>query len=158
MCSDTPETEYGRAATDAPRWVLATLRAPGVSLAGRLLLTSAYWTSGLQKLFSFDAATAEATALGLPAPTLTAALIIIVQLAGSAAVIVAGRWTWLGAGALGIFTLLATLIAHAFWTYPAAEQGHQFAVFTEHLSLIGGLVLAAVLTKRGRGGRAEQPA
>ena len=147
MCSDTPETEYGRAATDAPRWVLAALHAPGVSLAGRLLLTSAYWTSGLQKLFSFDAATAEATALGLPAPTLTAALIIIVQLAGSAAVIVAGRWTWLGAGALGIFTLLATLIAHAWWAEAGLERIRDFIAFWEHVAIVGGLALAGVVAR-----------
>jgi uncharacterized membrane protein YphA (DoxX/SURF4 family) len=138
--------------------VLAALHAPGVALAGRVLLTSAYWTSGLQKLFAFDAATAEAAALGLPAPALTAALTILVQLAGSAAVVSAGRWTWLGAGALGLFTLLATLIAHAFWTYPPAEQARQLATFTEHLGLIGGLALAAVLAERDRGGRTEQPA
>ncbi len=66
----------GRAGAGAPGWVLAILRAPGVALAGRVLLTSAYWTSGLQKLFAFDAAIAEAAALGLPAPALTAALTI----------------------------------------------------------------------------------
>ncbi len=158
MRADTPRTEHGRAAAGAPRWVLAALHAPGAALAGRVLLTSAYWTSGLQKLFAFDAATAEATALGLPAPTLTAALTILVQLAGSAAVIAAGRWTWLGAGALGVFTLLATLIAHAFWTYPPAEQGRQFTTFMEHLGLIGGLALAALLAERDRGGRVEEPA
>jgi uncharacterized membrane protein YphA (DoxX/SURF4 family) len=138
--------------------VLAVLRAPGVPLAARSLLTSAYWTSGLQKLFAFDAATAEAAALGLPAPALAAALTILVQLAVRPRWSRAGRWTWLGAGALGLFTLLATLIAHAFWTYPPAEQARQLATFTEHLGLIGGLALAAVLAERDRGGRTEQPA
>ena len=126
------------------------LRSEAVALLARILLTAAFWTSGLLKLFDFGGATAEVAGLGLPAPMLFAALTILVQLAGSALVIL-DRWTWVGAGALAGFTLVATMLAHAFWNAPADEWGRQFATFTEHMGLVGGFLLAAILaSRRGR--------
>lgn len=126
------------------------LRAPGIALIARVLLTAAFWTSGFAKLADFPGATAEMAGLGLPAPAAVAALVIFVQLVGSALVIL-DRWTWLGAGALAVFTLLATLLAHAFWNAAPADWGRQFATFMEHIGLIGGFLLAAILaSRRGR--------
>lgn len=127
-----------------PRWIAAILAAPTTALLARVLLTCAFWSSGIAKLIDYQGAVAEVAGLGIPQPQVTAALVIAVQLLGSAA-IVFGRFAWLGAGALGMFTLAATLIAHAFWRAPPAEAAHQMATFMEHLGLIGGLMLAAIL-------------
>jgi len=67
-----------------------------------------------------------------------------VQIGGSVLVI-AGRAVWLGAGALAVFTLLATIIAHAFWSAPAADRALVLNTFLEHIGLIGGFVLTAIL-------------
>ena len=120
------------------------------SVAARALLTLPYWWSGLSKLSDWQAALAEADHFGLEPAGLVAATTIIVQLGGSILLIV-GRWAWLAAGALGVFTALATLIAHQFWTIadPVARF-HDRNTFLEHVGLIGGLMLAAALAERGR--------
>ena len=133
-----------------PPLVERLLRAPGVGALARVLLTAAFWTSGVAKLLDFPGAVAEVAGLGLPAPALVAALTILVQLGGSALVVL-DRWAWLGAGALAAFTVAATVLAHAFWNAPADQWAHQFATFTEHMGLVGGFLLAAILSaRRGR--------
>ncbi|KPF79094.1 hypothetical protein IP88_02555 [alpha proteobacterium AAP81b] len=130
-----------------PRWIAALLAAPAIALVARVALTSAFWTSGVIKLLDYPGAVAEVAGLGVPLPAVTAGLVIAVQLLGSAAVIL-GRFVWLGAGALGVFTLAATLLAHGFWRAPTAEAARQTATFLEHIGLIGGLLLAAILAER----------
>lgn len=113
------------------------------------LLTLPYWTSGFAKLFDLDAALGEARHFGLEPAALTVGLTILVQIGGSALVIL-GRKAWLGAGALGVFTAIATVIAHPYWQVadPVARF-HERNTFLEHAGLIGGLMLAAIL----RGGK-----
>lgn len=97
--------------------------------------------SGALKLGSFGAAVAEVTALGLPMPALAAALTILIQLGGSAALILGRGWVaLLGGLALAGFTLLATLIAHAFWNFDGPARMQQTNVFVEHLSIAFALV------------------
>lgn len=135
-------------ATPAP--LAALLRSPGFGVAARALLTLPYAWSGLAKLTDLTGARAEAAALGLEPTGLFVAATIAVQLIGSA-LLISGRWAWLAAGALGVFTALATLIAHPFWTIaePTARF-HAQNTFLEHLGLIGGLMVAAALAERGR--------
>jgi len=131
-----------------PRPIHAILDAPGVALIARILLTAPFWISGLLKIFDFPSAIGEAAHFGLQPAALVAVVIILLQIAGSLAVITA-RWTWLGAGALGVFTALASLVGHAFWTLPdPMARFHDMNAFTANLGLIGGLVLAAILAQR----------
>lgn len=109
------------------------------------LLTLPYWTSGIAKLFDLGGALGEARHFGLEPAALVVALSIAVQIGGSLLVIL-GRKAWLGAGALGVFTAAATLIAHPFWQVadPIARF-HERNTFLEHVGLVGGLMLAAIL-------------
>jgi uncharacterized membrane protein YphA (DoxX/SURF4 family) len=59
--------------------------------------------------------------LGMVPAWLFNVLAILVQLGGSLLVILNLR-TWLGAGALGVFTVLATVLAHQFWTNRARQR------------------------------------
>ncbi|MGV8985884.1 MAG: DoxX family protein [Cypionkella sp.] len=130
---------------DTPVWVRVILESKASHLVARILLTAAFWTSGLMKLADFNGTVAETAQFGLPMPVLVAAATIVVQLAGSALVI-ANRLTWLGAGALGVFTFLAALVADPFWS--ATAPPHAFATFTEHLGIIAGFVLVSILSLR----------
>jgi uncharacterized membrane protein YphA (DoxX/SURF4 family) len=124
------------------------LESPALALLARTGLTCAFWWGGLAKLLDFAGAQAEAAhffGAGVALPI--AAATIVVELAGSGLLIV-GRLQWLGAGALSVFTALATVIAHDFWNAPdAATHFREFNSFLEHLGLIGGLVLAAILSR-----------
>lgn len=132
----------------APAPIAALLESPTLNIAGRILLTLPFWSSGVAKLLDIDGALVEAAHFGLEPAWVTVIATLIVQLGGSAALIT-GRFAWLGAGALGVFTALATLIAHPFWTVadPMARF-HERNTFLEHVGLVGGLVLAAILTHR----------
>jgi transmembrane protein len=112
------------------------------------LLTLPYWTSGIAKLFDLAGALGEARHFGLEPAALVVALTILVQIGGSLLIIV-GRQAWLGAGALGVFTAIATLIAHPFWQVAdPMTRFHERNTFLEHVGLIGGLMLAAILRER----------
>ncbi len=110
---------------------------------------SAYLLGGLVKLFDFAGAVAEQEAFGLRPGWLWASLAIFIELGGSALVL-ADRLVWLGAGALGMLTLVAMLAANAFWAASAAERWMLTNAFFEHLGLIAGLVLVAMLSSRTR--------
>jgi uncharacterized membrane protein YphA (DoxX/SURF4 family) len=116
--------------------------------AAATLLTLPYWASALAKLADWNGAVAEAGHFGLQPAVAVAALTIFAQLGGSLLVITR-RQAWLGAGALGVFTALATLIAHPFWTVadPIARF-HERNSFLEHAGLIGGLILAAIVQEK----------
>jgi len=123
------------------------LGSPLIAGAARVVLCLPFWWSGLTKLFYFSGGTAEMADLGLPMPGVFNALTIVVQLGGSVLVI-ANIQTWLGAGALGVFTAMATLLAHQFWRVQGLDRARQLDTFLEHLAIIAGFVLAAILSHR----------
>lgn len=134
----------------APAPIATLLANRRFGTAAAVLLTLPYWSSGIAKLADWNGALAEAGHFGLQPAALVAALTILVQLGGSLLVI-AARQAWLGAGALGVFTALATLVAHPFWSIadPVARF-HERNTFLEHAGLIGGLILAAILQEKTR--------
>lgn len=134
----------------APAPIAALLGDRRLGIAAAILLTLPYWTSGIAKIADWNGALGEAAHFGLQPAIAVAALTILVQLGGSLLVIL-GRQALLGAGALGVFTALATLIAHPFWTVadPIARF-HERNTFLEHAGLIGGLILAAIVQEKNR--------
>jgi transmembrane protein len=58
--------------------------------------------------------------------------------------VIFNRWTWLGAGALGVFTLVVTVLVHAFWSLDGAARFAEMNTFLEHMALIAGFVFAAM--------------
>ncbi len=108
----------------------------------RTVLTFMFWGSGLSKLADFGAAKAEMIHFGLEPAGLFAVAVAATQLIGSGLVI-ANRWTWLGAGALGVFTALTIPIAHDFWNMEEPFRTLEFYVVTEHVSMIGALMVVA---------------
>lgn len=115
-----------------------------LTFLGLLGLCAAYLQGGLNKLLDFPGAVAEAAHFGLPLPTATAALTIALELAASALVL-SGRLRWLGALALMLFTLAATLLANRYWALPPGEARFMAAnAFYEHLGLAGAFLLVAL--------------
>lgn len=115
-------------------------------LVARIVLTFPFWGSGLAKLIDFSGAVAEMQQYGLKPPAFIAGLVIFTQLGGSL-LIIANRRAWAGAGALAIFTLLTIPIAHDFWNLRGEAAKFEFYVAVEHIALIGGLMLAAVMSR-----------
>ncbi|WP_424812743.1 DoxX family protein [Roseococcus sp. YIM B11640] len=145
MSATSPSLPAPRAGTPAP--IAAILESGAFRLFARVLLTLPFWLSGLVKLFGFSAAVGEMAHFGLHPPALFAVATIVTQLGGSALVI-SGRMAWLGAGAMGIFTLLTIPIAHRFWELEGEMAMLEMFFAIEHMAVIGGLMLAAILDHR----------
>ena len=111
-------------------------------LLARIVLTYMFWASGLAKLIDFNGGMAEMAQFGLQPAAVFNTLVIITQLCGSA-LIIANRYTWLGAGALGIFTALTIPLVHTFWTMEEPFRTIEFYVVMEHITVIGGLMVVA---------------
>jgi uncharacterized membrane protein YphA (DoxX/SURF4 family) len=135
------------AKSDTPRWIGAILSWPWLLPAARIALVSAFVIGGIAKLLDFQGATAEQEHFGLQPAPLWAAAAVIIELGGSALVIF-GRWVWLGAGALGVLTAVAMLTANDFWDKAGHERFMALNAFFEHLGLIAGLVLVSILCFR----------
>jgi uncharacterized membrane protein YphA (DoxX/SURF4 family) len=136
-----------RPKTDTPRWIAAILSLPWLLPISRTALVGAFVIGGIQKLADFPAATAEQAHFGLQPAWLWAAAAIAVELVGSA-LLIFGRWVWLGAGGLGVLTAVAMLTANDFWAKTGQDRFMAINAFFEHLGLIAGLVLISILSLR----------
>ena len=132
-----------------PNWVAATLQSRSFLLLARIVLTTPFWGAGIQHLVQYQTIPGEMAHFGLT-PALPYAVALIVTLfTGSALVIAGGKWSWLGAGWLGVFTALTIPICHAFWNMQGAEAMSEFRTVMEHVSIIGGLMVMAILDHVG---------
>jgi uncharacterized membrane protein YphA (DoxX/SURF4 family) len=127
-----------------PVWVNAILDWRWTWPLAQLGLLSAYILGGIIKLLDFNAAVAEQEHFGLHPGWIWASLAIAVEIGGPILVML-GRYAWLGAGALGVLTALATYVANDFWNVTGPAQFMAMNTFFEHIGLIAGLVMAALI-------------
>ena len=116
---------------------------PALDYVAHLALAAPVLISGVVKLLDFSGAMNEVAGLGLGPAGPVAAAVIVTQLGGSL-LFLTPRYCWLGAGILAGFTVLATLLAHPFWTFEGPDRGRQTATFLEHVAIVGGLAMAAL--------------
>lgn len=79
----------------------------------------------------------------LPYPTLLAAGTVALELVAPALLVLGVLTRW-AAGALAIFTVWATWIAHRWWTFPPAEQVLQTGIALKNIAVAGLLILLAL--------------
>ena len=130
-----------------PTFIDRLLSATWFGYLARTILTFMFWASGLAKLINFSQGAAEMAHFGLEPGALFNAATLVVQLVGSA-LIICNKWTWLGAGALAVFTGLTIPIAHNFWTMSEPMRTLEFYVVMEHITVIGALMVVAVASVR----------
>ena len=123
--------------------IAARFATPPVHWIALLGLCAAYLQGGLVKAADFGGAITEMEHFGL-APAAPMAVGVIALELGASVMILTGFYRWLGALALGGFTLMATLIALRFWELPVGHDRFMAAnAFFEHLGLVGGFLLVA---------------
>jgi uncharacterized membrane protein YphA (DoxX/SURF4 family) len=127
-----------------PPWVGAILGWRATWFLARLALSSAYLIGGVNKAIDFPGAVAEQAHFGLEPAWAWAIVTIVVELGGSL-LLIWGRLVWLAAGALGVLTAIAMLVANNFWGMEGPARFLAMNAFFEHLGLIAGLALAAML-------------
>jgi putative oxidoreductase len=113
-----------------------------LTLVGRVLLVALFLPAGISKITGFAGTAGWIASVGLPAPQLATVVAILVEVVGSAALLV-GFQTRVAALVLAVFTLVATVIFHAFWALPADQQMIQQLMFFKNFAVIGGLLVLA---------------
>lgn len=125
------------------------LSSPALWLAARLFLAVVFVSGGLAKVIDIEGSLAETRAAGLEPAGLFNAAAAIALLFGSLLLLL-DRALFLGALILTGFLALTILLVHSFWqqTGPQAQISLYFAL--EHISLVGGLLLAAIVSTMRR--------
>jgi len=127
--------------------IVSLLTHPVFLIAAKLVLTAFFWMAGIFGLFNFKVIVQEMVDVNLPSPRFFAVATIACQLLGAGLIIFnpAGLG-WLGAGALGVFTILTIPIGHPLWKLPEPKKTHEFHIVLEHVTVVGGRMLAAILS------------
>jgi putative oxidoreductase len=112
-------------------------------LSGRILIALIYLLSGFGKTTGFESTVGLIASKGVPLSQLAAIGAIIVELGGGTMVVVGWKARW-AAAALFVFTAVAGLIFHNFWSTPAAEAANQITHFLKNVCIMGGLVFVIV--------------
>jgi putative oxidoreductase len=121
--------------------MFASLSNP-LTLVGRLLLSVLFLPAGIAKLTGFAGTAGYIASKGLPMPELGAVIAIVVELAGSAALILGFQTRW-AAVILSLFTLAASVFFHNFWALPADQAYVNQLMFYKNIAVIGGLLVLA---------------
>jgi uncharacterized membrane protein YphA (DoxX/SURF4 family) len=121
---------------------LSRFATPLVRSGALLGLCAAYLQGGIVKLANFNEALAEMSHFGLSPAMPFAVAVIALELVASVAILT-GYGRWLGALALGAFTVAATFMANRYWELRSPERFATENAFYEHLGLAGGFLLVA---------------
>jgi putative oxidoreductase len=115
-----------------------------VTVVARLLLAAMFVLSGISKFGDLTGTAGYIASGGLPLASLLAPLVALLELAGGVAIAVGFKARW-AALALGLFTLAASVLFHAYWAVPAEQAFVQQLMFMKNLSVAGGLLLVFTL-------------
>jgi putative oxidoreductase len=113
-----------------------------LDLAGRLLLVALFLPAGIGKLTGFAGTVGYISSVGLPLPSVAAALAAVVEIGGALALLF-GFGTRIAALALAGFTLVASFFFHAYWAVPADQAFVQQLMFFKNVAVTGGLLVLA---------------
>jgi transmembrane protein len=128
-----------------PKLIDEILKSDWLWHGSRLTVTFMYWYAGIGFALDFQGAQQAMASAGIQPLWAVAALTILVEIGGSLLIIM-DRMVWLGAGALGVFTVLTIPLVHHFWTMTGMEALQARLESEEHLTVIGGLVIVSILS------------
>jgi putative oxidoreductase len=112
-------------------------------LAARILLAQLFIVSGFGKITAFGKTAAYMASGRLPMPEVLLVLTIAVEFGGDILLVLGWQARWVAA-AICVFTLLATLVFHQFWSAEAAQANSQLNNFMKNLSIMGGMLYVMV--------------
>jgi len=115
-----------------------------LTVIGRVLLALMFVASGFGKLTNIEGTAGYIASGGLPLATALAVLVGLLEFFGGLAIMVGLHARW-AALALGLFTLLASLLFHNFWAMPADKAFVQQLMFMKNLAVAGGMFIVAAL-------------
>lgn len=113
-----------------------------LALVGRILMAWFFIIPGFGKLTGFAGAVGYAQSAGMPMPEVGVAVGLAIEILGGLALLV-GFKTRYAAALLAFFTLVATVIFHAYWKVPAEAVQVTQLLFNKNIAIVGGLLALA---------------
>ncbi len=117
------------------------------ALLARVLLAALFLPAGISKIAGFAGTAAYIASVGLPLPELGAVIAVVVEVGGGLALL-AGYQTRLVALLMAIFTVVAGVFFHAFWTAAPEQLMVEQIMFMKNIAIAGGFL---ALTAFGAG-------
>lgn len=114
-----------------------------VILAARVLLAALFVIFGWRKLRDRAGTVSQMVQLGVPVPTVAAAVSTFMELAVASAVAV-GAFTRLAALAMAVYTVGTAFFGHRYWTVAPADRVDSMDGFYKDLAIVGGFLLLYV--------------
>ena len=108
-------------------------------LLARILLVILFILFGWQKIAHFSGTIAFMGTEGAPAPIVSAAIAVVMELFVGIALLV-GFYTRPLALLLALYTVATALIGHHFWTMTGGEQMNNMIHFYKNIAITGGLL------------------
>ncbi len=118
------------------------LEHPIVPLAGRLMMTYIFATSGIAKLFGWSGNVAYMSTRHLPMISLLLAAAMVIEVAGSIC-LVTGYQARIAAFVMFWYTTAVTVIFHNYWASSDMMAAMQETHFRKNLAIMGGLLMLA---------------
>ena len=115
-----------------------------VSVAGRVLLALIFILAGMGKLADVSGTAGYIASGGLPFPHFLAIVVGLFELLGGIALVAGFSVRWIGL-AMALFTLIASVIFHAYWAAPAEQQFITQLLFMKNIAIAGGMLLISAL-------------
>jgi len=109
-------------------------------LLGRIFLSLIFVMSGFSKIGGWEQTAGYMASKGMPLVPLFLVAAILIEVLGGLSVLL-GLKAKIGAAALIVFLIPASLIFHNFWTLEGMEQQIQMIMFMKNIAIIGGLLL-----------------
>ncbi len=105
------------------------------TLVARVFLSILFILAGFSKLTAISGTAGYFAGIGLPAPTITAIVVGLIEFVGGLAILV-GFQTRIAAAIVALFTIGATLVAHMNFA-----EGMNALMAQKNLAIAGGLIL-----------------
>lgn len=112
------------------------------SLVGRLLIALLFVVYGYLKLTNFGGTVGYFAKWGFPLPPATAVVAIVFELGFGILLAIGWKARW-WASALALYTVIAAMVAHRYWTYEAAQAAAQMSFFYKDVAIVGSLLYIA---------------
>jgi putative oxidoreductase len=113
-------------------------------VVGRVLLALMFIFAGFDKLTNIAGTAGYIASGGLPAASALAVVVGLLELVGGLFLAIGFQARW-AALALGVFTVLASVLFHKFWAVPADQAFVQQLLFMKNMSVAGGMFVVAAL-------------
>lgn len=111
---------------------------------GRLLIATPFLLAGPGKLMAPKATAAYMATGGLPENAMLAIGTGSFEIVAGVAILLGYQARW-AAIALAVFTLLASLLFHPYWSVPADQQVVQQLLFSKNIAIIGSLLFLTAI-------------